>query len=116
MKVDRFHVGPRLSEMAIHHGTVYLAGQIAEDTGQDIIGQTGQVLASIDKLLTEAGTDKTRILMAQIIITDMRLFADMNKAWEAWVAAGHTPPRATIEAKLATPKHLVEIIVIAAQK
>ena len=116
MKVDRFHVGPRLSEMAIHHGTVYLAGQIAEDSSQDMIGQTQQVLASIDKLLTEAGTDKTRMLMAQIIITDMRLFADMNKAWEAWVTPGQTPPRATIEAKLATPKHLVEIIVTAAQK
>jgi enamine deaminase RidA (YjgF/YER057c/UK114 family) len=116
MKVERFHIGPRLSEMAIHHGTVYLAGQIAEDASQDMVGQTNQVLASIDRLLAEAGTDKTRILMAQIIITDMRLFADLNKAWEAWVVAGHTPPRATIEAKLATPKHLVEIIVTAAQK
>ena len=116
MKVERFHVGPRLSEMAIHHGTVYLAGQIAEDASQDMAGQTAQVLASIDRLLTEAGTDKTRILMAQIIITDMRLFGDLNKAWEAWVTPGNTPPRATIEAKLATPKHLVEIIVTAAQK
>jgi len=116
MKVERFHVGPRLSEMAIHHGTVYLAGQIAEDVSQDMAGQTQQVLASIDRLLAEAGTDKTRILMAQIIITDMRLFGDLNKAWESWVAAGQTPPRATIEAKLATPKHLVEIIVTAAQK
>ncbi len=115
MKVERFHVGPRLSEMAIHHGTVYLAGQIAEDVSQDMAGQTQQVLASIDRLLTEAGTDKTRILMAQIIITDMRLFAELNRAWEAWVKPGHTPPRATIEAKLATPKHLVEIIVTAAQ-
>jgi enamine deaminase RidA (YjgF/YER057c/UK114 family) len=102
--------------MAIHHGTVYLAGQIAEDSSQDMIGQTQQVLASIDRLLAEAGTDKTRIVMAQIIITDMRLFADLNKAWEGWVTPGQTPPRATIEAKLATPKHLVEIIVTAAQK
>ena len=116
MKVERFHVGPRLSEMAIHHGTVYLAGQVAEDVSQDITGQTQQVLASIDRLLTEAGTDKTRILMAQVIITDMRNFADLNRAWEGWVVAGQTPPRATIEAKLATPKHLVEIIVTAAQK
>ena len=100
MKVERFHVGTRLSEMAIHHGTVYLAGQIAEDTSADIAGQTAQVLSSIDRLLTEAGTDKTRILMAQIIITDMRLFGDLNRAWEAWVTPGNTPPRATIEAKL----------------
>ena len=116
MKVERFHVGPRLSEMAIHHGTVYLAGQVAADTSQDMVGQTQQVLASIDRLLAEAGTDKTRILMAQVIISDMRYFGDLNKAWEGWVVAGQTPPRATIEAKLATPKHLVEIIVTAAQK
>lgn len=116
MKVERFHVGPRLSEMAIHHGTVYLAGQVAEDPTQDMAGQTQQVLAAIDRLLAEAGTDKTRILMAQIIISDMRYFGDLNKVWEGWVVAGQTPPRATIEAKLATPKHLVEIIVTAAQK
>ena len=116
MKVDRFHVGARLSEIAIHHGTVYLAGQIAGDASQDMAGQTQQVLESIDKLLLEAGTDKTRILMAQIYVADMRLFADMNKVWDAWVVAGQTPPRATVEAKLATPKHLVEIVVTAAQK
>jgi len=116
MKVERFHVGARLSEMAIHHGTVYLAGQIAADASADMAGQTQQVLDSIDKLLTEAGTDKTRILMAQIFITDMRLFADMNKVWDSWVVAGQTPPRATVQALLATPKHLVEIVVTAAQK
>ncbi len=116
MKVERFHVGPRLSEMAIHHGTVYLAGQVAEDTTQDMAGQTAQVLGAIDRLLAEAGTDKTRILFAQVIITDMRLFGELNKAWVAWVVPGQTPPRATIEAKLATPQHLVEVIVTAAQK
>ena len=116
MKIDRFHVGVRLSEMAIHHGTVYLAGQIAADPSQDMEGQTRQVLDAIDKLLMEAGTDKTKILMANIFITDMRLFADLNKVWDGWVVAGQTPPRATVEAKLATPKHLVEIVVTAAQK
>lgn len=116
MKVERFHVGARLSEMTIHHGTVYLAGQIAGDATQDIEGQTRQVLGAIDKLLEEAGTDKTRILMAQIFVTDMRLFAGMNKVWDGWVVAGQTPPRATVEAKLATPQHLVEIVMTAAQK
>lgn len=116
MKVERFHIGARLSEMAIHHGTVYLAGQIASDATQDMEGQTRQVLAAIDKLLEQAGTDKTRILIAQIFVTDMRLFASMNKVWDSWVAAGQTPPRATVEAKLATPQHLVEIVVTAAQK
>lgn len=116
MKVERFHIGARLSEMAIHHGTVYLAGQIASDATQDMEGQTRQVLAAIDKLLEQAGTDKTRILIAQIFVTDMRLFASMNKVWDSWVVAGQTPPRATVEAKLATPQHLVEIVVTAAQK
>ena len=116
MKVERFHIGARLSEMAIHHGTVYLAGQIAEDASADMTGQTQQVLTQIDKLLEEAGTDKTRILMAQIFCADMRLFGEMNKVWDAWVVAGQTPPRATVQALLATPKHLVEIVVTAAQK
>ena len=116
MKVDRFHVGPRLSEMAIHHGTVYLAGQVADDVTQDAAGQTTQILTAIDRLLEEAGTDKTKILMAQIFLSDMRFFADMNKVWDAWVVPGQTPPRATVGALLATPKHLVEIVVTAAQK
>ena len=116
MKVERFHVGARLSEMAIHHGTVYLAGQIAEDPKQDIAGQTTQVLAQIDRLLAEAGTDKTRILLAQIFVSDMRLFSDMNRIWDAWVVQGQTPPRATVQSALATPQHLVEIVVTAAQK
>ncbi|WP_426114435.1 RidA family protein [Massilia sp. PWRC2] len=114
MEITRLHVGKRLSEVAIHNGTVYLAGQIADDTSADIIGQTREVLASVDRLLTEAGSDKTCILMCQIFITDMTLFADMNVVWDEWIAAGHTPPRATVEAKLANPACLVEICVTAA--
>jgi enamine deaminase RidA (YjgF/YER057c/UK114 family) len=114
MEIKRLHVGKRLSETAIHNGTVYLAGQIAEDTAQGIEGQTREVLASIDRLLQEAGSDKTCILMCQIFITDMSLFPGMNSVWDEWVAAGHTPPRATVEAKLANPACLVEIVVTAA--
>ena len=100
MSIQRFHVGPRMSDMAVHNGTVYLAGQVADDTAQDISGQTTQVLATIDKLLAEAGTDKTKILSTTIYITDMANFPAMNAVWDAWVVAGNTPPRATVEAKL----------------
>ncbi|WP_075792035.1 RidA family protein [Massilia putida] len=115
MEIKRLHVGKRLSEVAIHNGTVYLAGQIASDTKQDILGQTREVLGHIDRLLAEAGSDKSRILSTQIYITDMANFPAMNTVWEAWVVPGQTPPRATVEAKLADPACLVEVVVVAAQ-
>lgn len=114
MEIKRLYVGKRLSEVAIHNETVYLAGQIAEDTGQDIGGQTREVLGHIDRLLGEVGSDKTCILSCQIYISDMALFDGMNAEWDEWVAHGHTPPRATVEARLANPACLVEIVVIAA--
>jgi enamine deaminase RidA (YjgF/YER057c/UK114 family) len=100
--------------MAVHNGVAYLAGQVADDTTQDITGQTGQILAVIDKLLATAGTDKTRILMAQIFVANMKEFDGMNKAWDAWVAEGNAPPRATTEARLASADYKVEIVVTAA--
>ncbi|MDO8768586.1 MAG: RidA family protein [Burkholderiaceae bacterium] len=112
--IQRFEVGTRMSEMAVHNGTVYLAGQVAENASLDIQGQTHQVLAAIDALLARAGTDKTHILMAQIFLADLADFADMNIVWDAWVAAGHTPPRATVEARLAKPGWRLEIVVTAA--
>ena len=114
MSIKRFHVGPRMSDMAVHSGTIYLAGQVADDTSQDITGQTKQVLATIDRLLAEAGSDKTRILSTTIYITDMANFPAMNAVWDSWVAQGNTPPRATVQAQLAKPVYLVEITVIAA--
>jgi enamine deaminase RidA (YjgF/YER057c/UK114 family) len=110
----RFHVGDRLSEMTIHNGTVYLAGQVAGDASQDIRGQTTQVLAAIDKLLAEAGTDKAHILMCQIFIQDLAEFPTMNEVWEDWVAPGDAPPRATVQANLARPQWKVEMVVTAA--
>jgi enamine deaminase RidA (YjgF/YER057c/UK114 family) len=100
--------------MAIHNGTVYLAGQVAEDPSQDIQGQTRQVLASIDALLARAGSDKSRILMAQIFLGDLKDFAAMNEVWDTWVVAGHTPPRATVLAGMINPEWKVEIVVTAA--
>ena len=114
MEIKRLHVGKRLSEITIHNGTVYLAGQIAENTSQDIVGQTREVLGHVDRLLAEAGSDKTRILSTQIYIADMADFPGMNTVWDEWVVAGHTPPRATVEARLADPACLVEVVVVAA--
>lgn len=112
--VQRFDVGARMSEMAIHNGTVYLAGQVAVEGEPDIGGQTREVLASIDELLARAGTDKTRILRAQIFLADIADFPGMNAVWDTWVAPGHTPPRATVQAALAKPEWKVEIVVTAA--
>lgn len=89
--IQRFEIGARMSEMAVHNGTVYLAGQVADNTSLDIQGQTQQVLASIDALLARASSDKTRILMAQIFLADLADFAGMNIVWDAWVSAGHSP-------------------------
>jgi len=114
MEIKRLHVGPRLSEAAIHNGVVYLAGQIAEDTTQNIDCQTREVLSHVDRLLAEAGSDKTRILTCQIFLADIKDIAAMNAVWDAWVPAGHTPPRATVQAQLARPELLIEIVITAA--
>lgn len=112
--VQRFDVGARMSEMAVHNGTVYLAGQVAGDGSQDIGGQTRQVLGAIDALLARAGSDKSRIVMAQIFLADIADFPGMNAVWDQWVAPGQTPPRATVQARLARPEWRVEIVVTAA--
>lgn len=112
--IQRFDVGPRLSEMAVHHGTVYLAGQVPDDATQDIAGQTRQVLERIDALLAQAGSDKTRLLMVQIFLADLADFAGMNAVWDAWVPPGNTPPRATVQAQLADPAWKIEVVATAA--
>lgn len=113
--VQRFDVGARISEMAVLDNTIYLAGQIAKDDSQDIAGQTRQVLASIDALLARAGSDKSKILMAQIFLADLNDFAAMNAVWDAWVVPGQTPPRATVLAGMIKPAWKVEIVVTAAR-
>jgi enamine deaminase RidA (YjgF/YER057c/UK114 family) len=114
MTIKRFHIGPRLSEMAVHGNTIYLAGQVAGDTTKDITGQTREVLAAIDALLGEVGSDKSRILSTTIYIADMADFPAMNAVWDTWVVPGATPPRATVEAALAKPAYKVEMQIIAA--
>lgn len=112
--IQRFHVATRYSEIAIHNGTVYLAGQVADDATEDIRGQTRQVLAAIDRLLAEASSDKSRLLSAQIFLADLADYDGLNAVWDAWVVAGHAPPRATVQALLARPQWKVEIVVVAA--
>jgi enamine deaminase RidA (YjgF/YER057c/UK114 family) len=103
-----------MSEIAIHNGTVYLAGQVAADATQDIRGQTTQVLAAVDKLLAEGGTERAHILMCQIFLADMADFAAMNSIWDDWVEPGDAPPRATVQALLAKPQWKIEVVVTAA--
>jgi len=114
--IKRFRIGKRLSEVVVHNGVAYLAGQVPEDASVGIQQQTEQVLAAIDSLLAEVGSDKTRILKAQIFLANMSEFDGMNKAWDAWVPAGQPPARATVEARLASPDLKVEIVVTAALK
>lgn len=112
--LQRYEVGPRMSEMAVHNGVCYLAGQVASDATQDITGQTRQVLAAVDALLAQAGSDKTRILRAEIFLADMADFPAMNAVWDTWVVAGHTPPRATVQAALAKAEWKIEVLATAA--
>ena len=116
MTIERRHVGKRLSELVINRasGTAYLAGQVADDPKADITGQTQQVLAQIDALLAEAGSDKAKILAATIYLPSMADFAAMNAVWEKWVATDAAPARATVEAKLASPEYRIEIQIVAA--
>lgn len=112
----RLHVGASLSEVAIYKGVIYLAGQVADDTSQDVTGQTREVLGHVDRLLNEAGSDRTRILSCQIFLPDLTDFAAMNAVWNAWVAPGATPPRATVQAALANPGWRIEVVIVAAQR
>jgi enamine deaminase RidA (YjgF/YER057c/UK114 family) len=113
--ITRFGTGPRMSEAVAYNGILWLAGQLGEPKG-GVADQTREALAEVDRILAEAGTDKTRILSVQIWLADMTTFAEMNSVWDTWVPQGHTPARATGEAKLATPDYKVEIIVTAALK
>ena len=110
--IERAHTTQRMSQIVKHNGTVYLAGQVGE--GATVAEQTRDCLASVDKLLAEAGSSKENLLQAIIWLDDMADFAEMNAEWDAWVPEGHAPARACGDAKLAAPKFKVEVTVIAA--
>jgi enamine deaminase RidA (YjgF/YER057c/UK114 family) len=117
MPIERKHTGPRMSQVVIHNKTVYLAGQVAANAaGKSLTEQAKDVLATIDALLAEANSDKSRILSATIWLTDIATFSEINNVWDAWVVSGATPARATVvSAQLASPEFDIEISVIAAQ-
>ena len=112
-KIIRTDPGKVLAQAVEYHGFVYLAGMTADDTKQDVAGQTEQILAKIDAALETHGTDKTRLLQAQIWVKDIRDRDAMNKVWSAWLPEGGAPVRACVEASMADPRLLVEIMVTA---
>jgi len=115
MTLKRIGAGDRMSEAVIHNGMIYLAGMVAETTvGKSVKEQTKDILSQIDDILKQAGSDKTKIVKANIWLTDIKTWAEMNEAWDAWVVKGQTPARATVESKLAAPGLDVEIMVEAA--
>ena len=116
MTIQRMHKSARMSQVVAHGDTVYLAGQIASGApGGTITDQTQDILARIDSYLAEAGTDKSKLLSVNLWISDMTNFAEMNAVWDSWVDPNNTPCRACVEAKLASEKYDVEIMVIAAK-
>ncbi len=115
MSIHRIGIGPRMSQAVVHGDTIYLAGTVADKAAGKSVGeQTKEILEIIDGVLAKAGSDKTKILSVNIWLTDIKTFAEMNAVWDAWVAEGHTPARATVEAKLAAAPYNVEIGCIAA--
>lgn len=111
--IRRLHVAKRYSEVSIYKGLIHLAGQVCRDAPEDIVGQTKAILAQVDKLLNEAGSDKTRILFCQVFMADLADFEGFNQVWDSWVAKDLAPPRATIQAKLPCPTWRVELVITA---
>jgi enamine deaminase RidA (YjgF/YER057c/UK114 family) len=114
-KIQRIGVGARLSDAVVHGDTIYLAGQVADKPVPSVTKQTQQILRSIDKLLKQCGSDKSKILKCNIWLSDIRYYDEMNKVWDGWVSKGNQPARATVESRLAGPEYLVEIMVVAAK-
>ncbi len=114
MTLQRFETGVRMSRAVVHHDTVYLCGQVAEDRHADVAGQTETMLAKVDALLASVGSDRDHLLSATLYLKDMALFDEMNRVWDAWVPEGKAPARACVEARMASPELLVEISVVAA--
>ena len=116
MTIQRIEPGARMSAAVVHGDTVYLAGQVARNAaGRSVTEQTKDILSIIDGLLVQAGTDKSKLLSANIWLSDIATFNEMNAVWDGWVAPGNAPARATVEAMLASPQYTVEIMVTAAK-
>jgi enamine deaminase RidA (YjgF/YER057c/UK114 family) len=113
MSINRLHTETHMSQIVVHKGTVYLAGQVGEP-GSSVAEQTRQALAEVERLLAEVGSSAEHILQTVVWLADMQDFEEMNAVWDAWVPAGHAPARACGEARLAAPEYRVELIVTAA--
>lgn len=112
--IDRHNTNARLSQAVMHNGTAYLCGQVASNLDADMEAQTAETLTKIDRLLGEIGTDKSKLLSAIVFVSDISQISRMNAAWEAWMPENMAPARATVQAQMATPRHLVEIKIVAA--
>lgn len=112
--IERIDPGPRMSKAVVHNDTIYTCGHVA-DAASDVAGQTFLILEAIEYVLTRAGSDKSKVLSATIWLADIAAFDEMNAVWDAWISPGNPPARATVQAKLAGPRYLVEIAVIAAR-
>jgi enamine deaminase RidA (YjgF/YER057c/UK114 family) len=112
--IQRLQPGPRLSAAVVHGGIVYISGQVPDTLNADVTTQTREILAKIDRLLAEAGSDKSRLLNVNVWLADIITFDQMNQVWEAWLLPGQAPARATVEARIANSGYRVEIAAIAA--
>ena len=112
--IRRIEPGKRLSAAVVHDRMVYSSGQVPDTLGADVATQTREILAKIDRLLAEAGSDKTRLLNASVWLADIATFDEMNGVWETWLPPGEAPARATVEARIANPGYRVEIAATAA--
>ena len=116
MTITRMEIGTRMSKIVINNGTIFLCGQVPDNTDEGIKAQTANMLAKVEDLLQQAGSDIEHILSATLYVRDMKDFAAMNEIWDAWVPEGHAPARACVEAHLARPELLCEVSIVAAQK
>lgn len=114
--IERIETGARMSRIVKHNGTVYLCGQVAEDASRGIKEQTQSMLAKVQTLLEQAGSDKRHILSATLYIKTMKDFAEMNEVWDSWVPEGCAPARACVEAAMAREALLIEVSIVAAEK
>ncbi|WFF38683.1 RidA family protein [Moraxella nasibovis] len=113
-QITKLDSNETITEIAVYNGVAYLAGQVPDDDSLDIVGQTREVLANIDKALAKAGTDKSKLLTAQVFIKDLNDFDKFNAEYKTWIQGFVPPTRATVQANLVNPKWLVEIVVTAA--
>lgn len=114
MEIARYEKSPRMSQVVVHNGTVYLSGIVPADGTADVAGQTKQVLAQIEERLALAGSNKSKLLSAQVLLSNIEDFAAMNAVWDAWVDPESPPARMTYQAKLARPIFRIEVMVVAA--